>query len=394
MAIFPNQNGFCYYKDRIQTVEIFEIQKRCMAIYSTTREYPHQMSLALRSCFQRRLGTGKNQQKVNFFQRQAEHFAQLFRSSPSASENFELNIGDLPHSRTPEYNTTIASRPHTKKQKSPQPKPLPKRPMSRSRARALQPSTSEYYLKGQGYKRAKNLEQMLSCYREGVKRQELDSIFALGLCYHVGIGVKRDFHQAVSYYNQAAAKRCIKSLRLLSLCHTYGLGVKRNLNEAKRCLQTLKTLKARPPDFIKHYFNTSCVPYLIDQNNQIVPCGTIAIVIATLCFRIVNRNAITSCLNNKQRPDIVLDVPYVSITSNGNMLIRLSEHVAQHQQLLEKLKQLGLVSKSIHLSKFGKMYVLEYQVVKDQIWDFLTDKLWINTAVYDELVEVYPQVAS
>jgi hypothetical protein len=67
-----------------------------------------------------------------------------------------------------------------------------------------------------------------------IKADNQDPIaqFAVGYCYHWGIGIKQDYKEAISWYKKAITQNNSYAMFYLGQCYEFGDGVRKNIKEA------------------------------------------------------------------------------------------------------------------------------------------------------------------
>lgn len=90
---------------------------------------------------------------------------------------------------------------------------------------------------------AKNLPDAVSNLRAATSHHHLDAAFNLGLCYELGMGVKKDMKMAMECYRQAARRGHIKANYNLGVFYARGLGgLKKDARAARECFVTAATM--------------------------------------------------------------------------------------------------------------------------------------------------------
>nr|MBA3238909.1 SEL1-like repeat protein [Parachlamydiaceae bacterium] len=272
-----------------------------------------------------------------------------------------------------------------------------------------QKNKGNHALAGYYYKQAVYIDQMFAAFELGADEDKVEALYALGLFYHAGIGSQRkvvenyqsvkDLKKAIVYY-ELAHKQChAASSHLLGICHQYGLGVestnfdlafKYYRNASRIALE--QKLGGVPIDLPLHCFHTMPIPFLVDTNKTLPAAGTISLALGSLASGLISQEEIEECIMQKKRPDIELKVPYVSINKHGDLWIDLSKSLVNNQSLADKLFEFGLTAEPINYCKFNRRFVLRYQVPRYEIHYFLLNKLWLHSAVYENLRFVYPQI--
>lgn len=275
-----------------------------------------------------------------------------------------------------------------------------------NRAKKLR-SKKEHSLAGYYFKQAVRIDDMLASYEEGVKNNDAEALYVSGLFSHVGIGSLRslkenykslkDLSRSLGYYERASGQEHVASIRMLGTCYHYGLGMSSpNLEIAAKYHNKAYSKDRTPIDFPKelpqHCFIRMSIPFLVDTSNNLLAAETIALALGTLELHWIKREAILSCLEKKKRPDIEFDTPCVTVDSNGDLLIDLSKELIKRKSLLSHLSKMGCLATSINIKRSAKRYRVRYVVPRCEIRDFLLNKLWLHSAVYENLRNYYPQI--
>ena len=134
-----------------------------------------------------------------------------------------------------------------------------------------------------------------------------------------------------------------------------------------------------------HFFTRSTRPYLLSQNNHIAPGKTVALALATLDPFWIEDGELEEAIRSNTLLESKFDIPYVSMDASGDLVVKISLALGKNRSFLDFLEALKIEMVSMApLEKFGKEYVFEIKIKKEQLHHFLTDQLYLDQKVYAE----------